>query len=119
MQPLTAPPREHLTAEQVRDLLTGDEVTVSAGLELLDSRNQFVADLSDDLASGKVSHDGRATVHGSCSLQIQRPLAWGRDRVLVYMTLSNAAVSARFNLGVYVLTTPQDKRGETPSTFDV
>ena len=35
------------------------------------------------------------------------------------MTLSNAAVTARFNLGVYVLTTPQDKRGETPSTFDV
>lgn len=120
MQPLTAPPREHLTEHQVRDLLTGDQVTVSTGLELLDSQNRFVADISADLAvGGKVAHDGRAVVHGTCSLDIQRPLAWGRDRVLVYMTLSNAAVSARFNLGVYVLTTPQDKRGETPSTFNV
>lgn len=119
MQPLQAPPREHLTAQQVMDLLTGDEVTVSAGLELLDSQNQLVADISDDLVGGKVDHDGRATVHGSCSLRILQPLAWGRDRVLVYMTLSNAAVSARFNVGVYVLTTPQDKRGETPQTFEV
>lgn len=119
MQPLTAPPREHLTEQQVRDLITGDEVTVTAGLELLDSRNRFVADISDDLVGGKVSHEGRATVHGGCSLDIQRPLAWGRDRVRVYMTLSNAAVEARFNLGVYVLTTPQDKRGEVPSTFTV
>lgn len=120
MQPLTAPPREHLTDQQVFDLLTGDELTVSAGLELLDNRNRFVDDITEDLVGGKVDHDGRAQeVHGGCSLQLQRPLAWGRDRVRVFMTLSNAAVSARFNLGVYVLTTPKDQRGETPQTFDV
>ena len=119
MQPLTAPPREHLTAEQVMVLLTGDEVSVAAGLELVDSQNRFVEDITGDLAGGKVDHDARGTIHGSCALQIQRPLAWGRDRVRPYMTLSNAAVSARFNLGVFVLTTPQDKRGEAPQTFDV
>lgn len=119
MQPLTAPPREHLTEQQVRDLLTGDELTVKAGLELLDSRNQVVDDITDDLVGGTVKHEARDTVHGTCSLQIQRPLAWGRDRVRVYLTLSNAAVEARFNLGVYVLTTPKDQRGETPQTFDV
>ena len=119
MQSLTALPREHLTDEEVHGLLTGDEVTVSAGLELLDSRNRFVEDISDDLVGGKVAHAGREVVHGACSLQIQRPLAWGRDRVRVYITLANAAVSARFNLGVYVLTSPKDQRGETPQTFDV
>ena len=119
MQPLTAPPRDHLTAAEVTHLLTGDQITVATGLELLDSRNQVVADISDDLVGGSVSHDGRGEVHGSCSLQLQRALAWGRDRVRPYMVLSNAAVEARFNLGAYVLTTPQTKQGETPTTYDV
>ena len=119
MQPLTAPPREDLTEQQVRDLITGDEVDIEIGLELLDAGNRYVADLSDDLVGGRVFYDGLDTVPGKCSLQIQRPLAWGRDRVRVFMSLSNAAVSARFNLGVYVLTTPKTPRGETPATFDV
>lgn len=125
MQPLTAPPRNRLTEEQVRDLLTRDDATVSAGIELLDGRNQVVADISGDLVGGSVSHDGRAVVHGTCSLQLQQALAWGRDRVRVYVILSdrplsqNPTIQARFNLGVYVLTTPQTKRGETPTTYDV
>jgi hypothetical protein len=119
VQPLTAPPRDHLTEAQVLELLTGDEVTVSAGLELLDAGNGFVDDISGDLEGGKVAHGGRDQVHGTCSLQLQRTLAWGRDRVRPYMVLSNAAVSGRFNLGVYVLTTPKTPGGETPATFDV
>jgi hypothetical protein len=120
VQPLTGPPRDGLTSEQVFDLLTGDEVTVTAGLELLDSSNKLVVDISDDLAEGgRIEHDGRMVVHGSCDLSVTRTLAWGRDRVRPYMTLSNAAVEARFNLGVYVLTTPQTRRGEDLSTFSV
>lgn len=118
MQPLIAPPRTDLTADEVFDLLTRDDVTVSAGLELLDTQNGFVADISDDLEGGSVSHEGRG-LGGACSLQLQRALAWGRDRVRPYMTLSTGAISARFNLGVYVLTTPQTKRGEEPTTYDV
>ena len=121
MQRLTAAPRDHLTDEQVFELLTGDAVEVSAGLELLDSTNGYVDDISEDLVvdGSKVSHDGRATIHRSCSLKLQRTLAWGRDRVRPYVTLSNAAVSARFNLGVFVLTTPRTRKGEEPATWDV
>lgn len=119
MQPLLAPPREHLTEQQVKDLITGDQVAIEVGLELLDSQNRYVDDIAADLAGGRVFYDGRDVVPGKCALQIQRPLAWGRDRVRPYMTLSNAAVSARFNLGVYVLTTPKTPRGEAPATFDV
>lgn len=119
MQSLTAVPREALTAEEVRDLLTRDDVTVSAGLELLGAGNVVVSDISADLDDGSVTHETRALVHGGCSLKINRALAWGRDRVRPYMILSNAAVEARFNLGVYVLTTPQTKRGESPVTYDV
>jgi len=64
VQPLTAPPREHLTEQQVKDLITGDEVTIEAGLELLDSRNRYVDDISADLA-GAVFYAGRDTVRGS------------------------------------------------------
>lgn len=119
MQPLTAIPREALTIDEVFDLLTGDGVTVASGLELLTTGNVVVDDISADLDNGSVSHETRALVHGSCSLKIHRALAWGRDRVRPYMILSNAAVEARFNLGVYVLTTPQTKRGEDPDTYDV
>jgi hypothetical protein len=122
VQVLNAPPRDDLTADQVRALLTGDGVEISAGLELLDSSNRFVDDISDALvvSGSTIDHDGRATqVHRSCVLQLQQALAWGRDRVQVYVTLSNAAVAARFNVGVFVLTTPQTKRNEDPITYEV
>lgn len=102
-----------------RALLVGDDVTVSAGMELLDTSNTFVADISDDLVGGVVRRNNYAVVHGTCDLAILRELAWGRDRIRPYMTLSDGATSARFNLGVYVLTTPETRRGEDPATFDV
>jgi hypothetical protein len=119
VQGLTAPPRDHLTATQVTGLLTGDRLVVSAGLELLDTNNAVVDDISDYFVGGEVERDCYATVHGSCKLGIQLKLKWGKDRVRPYMTLTDGAVTARFNLGVYVLTTPQTKRGETPGTYDV
>lgn len=119
MQALTAAPREHLTEDQVRALLTGDVLTIDAGLELLDTQNRFVEDISDVLVSGTVTWDNRAAVHGSCRLSIQRRLAWGRDRLRPFMTLSNGGVSARFNLGVYIPTTPDEDRGENPITYTV
>ncbi len=119
MQGLTDAPRGALTATQVTNLLTGDRLVVSAGLELLDTSNAFVQDISDKLVNGTVDRDCYATVHGSCRLSIQIKLAWGRDRVRPYMTLTDGTVTARFNLGVYVLTTPHTKRGETPKTYEV
>lgn len=119
MQPLTADPRGHLTDTQVRDLLTAPALSVAAGLELLNTSNVVTADISDDLAGGSVAHDGTAAVHGTCTLQIQRPLAWGVDRVRPFMTLDDGTTQARFNLGVYVLTTPTTSRGEDPTTYDV
>lgn len=116
MQPLG---RGDLTDDQVRALITGDSVEISAGLELLNPTDGSIEDISDDLVGGDVERDNYAEVHGSCRLQILRRLAWGRDRVRPYLVLSNSAVSARFDLGLYVLTTPTSKRGENPTTYDV
>ena len=119
MQNLTAPPRDSLTAAQVTTLLTGDRLSVAAGLELLDTNNNLVSDITADFVSGSVDRQNFATVHGTCKLVIARQLAWGKDRVRPYMTLSNAGISARFNLGVFVMTTPDSIRNETPLSYDV
>lgn len=119
MQALTAPPRDGLTEAQVRALLTGDTVTVTAGLDLLDGTNTLVEDISADLFAGEVERNCYADVHGTCRLAIMRQLAWGRDRVRPWMVLSDGGVSARFNVGVFVLTTPDTARGDDVPTYTV
>lgn len=119
MQVLTAAPRDTLTAAQVRALLTADDVTVTAGLELLDGSNVIVEDISDALVSGQVERQNKADVHGTCRLVIEQELAWGKDRVRPYMILASGGVSARFNLGVFVLTSPDSVRGLDPAAFTV
>lgn len=121
MQPLAGPPRAHLSEQEIRDLLTGPSVTFTPGLELLDTSNQVTADITSDLApGGSVSWDNRDAVHASVRLSIQRELTWGRDRLRPFLTVSNdSGIEARFNLGVYVPTTPDTNRGEDPITYDV
>lgn len=113
MQLLSAPPRDGLTAAAVTNLLTADNITVASGCELLDASDVFVRDLSDDLVDGTIRRECEANVHGTCELQLSTTLAWGRDRVRPYMTITaptaSGMVSARFNLGVYLLTSPSRK----------
>lgn len=111
--------RDGLSSDAVRLHLTAESVEISAGLDLLDTDNRFVDDISDDLAGGSISRDNYAAVHGTCRLQITRELAWGRDRVRPWMTVTSNGATTRWNLGVYVLTTPTDDRGESPQTWDV
>lgn len=118
MQRLTAAPRDGLDEAAVRALLNADVLTVSAGLELLDAADRVVEDLSNDLVGGTVKRTNGAVVHGAVSLELERELAWGRDRVRPYLTLSDGVDSARFNLGVYVLTTPEQSL-DPLATWDV
>ena len=122
MQPLTAAPRDAFTDAQVRALLTAPDLEVDFGAELLDVALALVEDISDDVSGGKVSRDNYANVHGTCELTISRALAWGKDRVRPYMVLSSATAAVaecRFNLGVYLLTTPDTALGETPQSYAV
>lgn len=121
MQGLTDPPRDVWTGAEITGLLTGDTLRVSAGLELLDTSNMLVEDISDDLVGGTVSRNNNADVHGSCNLQITRELIWGKDRVRPYMVLSDSAqiVTARFNLGVFLCTSPDTPRAYDPITYEV
>lgn len=100
-------------------ILTAASVSVSVGCELLDTSLAFVEDISDDLLGGTVEWALYDDIHRACTLLISRTLSWGVDLVRPYMTLTAGSSSARFDLGVYVLTTPLGVVGETPQTFDV
>ncbi len=116
MQPLA---RDGLTAAQVTALLHSDDLTVSAGLELLKPNLTVAEDISDDLEGGSVALNLNATIHRTCTLRITRPLLWGIDLVRPYMVLAAEGNAVRFNVGVFSLTTPERRVGETPETYEV
>jgi len=111
--------RNGLSAAQGTALLTAPALSVSAGCDLLNADLSFAEDISDDLVGGRVERNLYANIHGTCDLSISRDLAWGNALVRPHMTLTDGARSARFDLGVYALTTPERRVGETPTTFDV
>lgn len=120
MQALTGGPRAALSIPQVARLLEGTPaLTVAAGLDLLDSDLQLVEDLSQHLESGTVERSMLAPIHGTCRLRLSTELAWGTALVRPYQLLTSDGVTARFDLGVYALTTPDRTLGQTPATYDV
>jgi len=122
VQPLTAAPRDGFTAAQVSALLVAPDLSVDFGVELLDASLALVEDIRADVAGGTVHRDNLANVHGTCDLTISRALAWGKDRVRPYQLLTSPSVGisgCRWNLGVYLLTTPSLPLEQTPPTFAV
>ena len=122
MQTLTAPPRAGFTDAQIRALLTAPDLHVTYGCELLDASLFLVEDLTADCSAVTVHHINAAEVHGTVDLTISRELAWGRDRIRPHMTLSSATTGVnecRWNLGVFVLTTPNTVLGEYPQSYSV
>lgn len=119
MQPLTAPPRDTLTAGQVRALLRAGNVTVDVGAELIAPNLTVLEDISDDLEGGQVSHSLYAEIHRTCQLAMSRELVWGVDLVRPYMTMASGGTTARWNLGVYCMTTPERSVADDPELFQV
>lgn len=103
----------------IRRLLTAKVMWPRFGAELISPDLTQVEDISHEVTGGSITHNITGPVHGSCDLAITRELAWGRDRVRIYATLTDGEVTARWNLGVYLLTTPARPHGEDPPTFQV
>lgn len=121
MQALTAAPRSNLTAAQVEAVLQSPSLSVDFGCELLDANLNVTEDISAEFEGGSREWVLGATVHGTCRLSMTRELAWGVDLVRPYRLLTDpiTGVTARFNRGVYCLTTPEDVFGESVRTFQV
>lgn len=93
MQNYTSPPRDAITEAQVRSLLAGGpQVQVSQGCDLLDTSNNVVADISADMVEGgEITGDNTVTgesIAGKCQLKFMRELAWGKDRVRPWVSLT-------------------------------
>jgi hypothetical protein len=122
VQPLTADPRTAYTPAQITSLLTAPDLAVDYGVELLTPALALVADISADVAGGTVRRDNLANVHGTVDLTITRALAWGAARVRPYQLMSSATAGVsgvRFNLGVFLVTTPSTPLAETPITYSI
>lgn len=100
-----------------RDVLSSLDVEVSAGLDLLDSEDRVVEDLTDTLVGGTITYQDGAAV--TCQLQVDRDLAWGVDRVRPWTEITSSTGSAWFEMGVFLLTTPARQAGATPTLWDV
>lgn len=111
MQPFTA-------AEAA--VLTARAIVVDYGADLLDAQDRVVDDLSPVLAGGVVERHNHAAVHGTCDLVLHRSLDWTSARVRPWQEVRAGSVAVRRNLGVYVLTTPdQVVTDEDTPTYEV
>jgi len=121
MQPVVDGPRVGVvTSAQVVDLLQKSaSTTIGAGLELVDLAGNVLEDLSGDLAGGGITRNSYADLHASAHFDLSRQLAWGADLVRPYVTVADNASTARFNLGVYHLSTPNRPRGSDITTYSV
>lgn len=100
-------------------LIQSPNVVVDFGADLLDADDHLIADLSPDLIDGKKDYQRDAQINNSCSIDILRPLDWKTARVRLWQSLSTGALTRRFNLGVFVLTTPVLNIGEDPVSYSV
>lgn len=120
MQQIVEAVRNDLTAAQVRYLIQeAPAIIVSAGLEATDITGLVYEDVTDDFLGGSVSRSSYATLHGTATLNITRPLEWGYQVVRPYMVISDGTIEARFNLGAYFTNTPSRVTGENPPTYEV
>lgn len=126
MQPLLEGSRRSLTEDAVRGLLQSHStIQITYGAEALDSDFTVVADIAGYLTEGSyISSDATATVHRTCNLNIDADVVdsgWSylSGFVRPYQTITDVAtgVSAKFNLGVYTLTTPSRVLGTSPATL--
>lgn len=125
MQGFLDPPRQNFTAQNILDVIGwAPSVGVDAGYELLDSNDNPVADLSGYMSKSgsRVRRDCNAAIHGNLDLVTEYPHRWGVDRVRPYYLMSCPSVPlgpVRFDLGVFIVTTPGQALGVATPQYTV
>lgn len=111
--------RDGLTEAQVRTLLTGEGVRRGYGCDVRDPDTGVWSDASEWVHTAwEVSHDNTAEVHGSLSIALTRAWPWGRTWFRPWMTLARDDIgTARFEAGVYLLSTPTRTHGRDPAVY--
>lgn len=106
-----------------RTILTSPALeVVASGCELLVGPDlSDVQDISDDVESWSVEWGLFDDIHRACTVRLTRELVWGVDRVRLWQELrcGVTGLSARWDVGVFSLVTPDRKVGEEPVTYEV
>ena len=105
-------------SDDLRRVLVSPTLVTDFGVNLLDDDDRPVQDISADVLSLSVSRDLHADIHGSCDITLTRDLRWGLDRVRPWFAVARSESGPwhRWNLGVYLLTSPEEAAGEEPRT---
>lgn len=112
--------RDGLTAAQVASLIRDSSaIEVTSGLEIVDLSLNLVQDITDDFLGGSITRANYATLHGTADLNVTRDLDWGTALIRPYMTITDQVLTARFNMGVYLTSSPRTEAGEDPVTHAV
>lgn len=120
MQPVTGPPRDDLSVDQVTALIRDEPAVHSTyGCELIDMNLDVIEDISDDLVGGSVKRQSYDRLHGEAELVLHRELDWGTAILRPYVVVSASGVSARFNLGAYFTSTDKVDYGTDPVEYKV
>lgn len=106
------------TAAEV-DTIEAASVEVDFTVELVDEAGDTLEDITGDVLTVEVEHDSFRTIHGRCKLRLERELLWGSVRVRPTAKVSADGVTVTAPLGVFLLSSPQVRAGETPQVFDV
>jgi hypothetical protein len=86
----------------------------------LDGNNNWLEDISTNLVSWSLTRNCTATIHGTGTFVVAQQLQGGWQRVRPYMLLSGAGLSdVRWDLGVYVMTTPAVPLDQSPLTYTI
>ena len=126
MQPLLDGPRGALTEGTVRSLLQSHRtIQITYGADALGDDFGVVADISGYVSGdSSITSSVVSTIQRTCSLNIDSDVTdtgWSylSGYVKPYMVFTDPenGDSARFNLGVYTLTTPQRTLGSSPGTL--
>lgn len=109
------------TYAQFVALLEADDLFVDAAAVLLDADESELADVSADLSGAVVARNMFRPIHGECRVSIARRLQWQRHRLRLSVSLTSytEALTATWDRGVWVLSTPDRRLGEEPELFDV
>lgn len=124
MQGLLDYPRQSLTTAQVTALLTGSSSIIwQYGAELLSPTRTVLSDISDNCTAASLKHDNDTTIQTDLTITMDTALNWGSDEIRLYVIgYDNSLVTPvpiRFDLGVYVVTTPGYDLGVTLPKYEV
>lgn len=102
----------------VRTVVRSSAVTVDVGADRW--TDDGWVDISEDLLpEGQVECDSFRTIHRTCKVRLSRGLDWGKDRLRLRMRLTSAEGTFEVPVGVFLLSTPSARAGESPTTFEV